>query len=127
VAPVVVERITDAQGKPLFEAPPAGPLTPTSRVVPARNVFLTNSLLNDVARYGTAARAQAQLGRGDLYGKTGTTNDAVDAWFAGFQAGEPRPGGGGVDGPRRPEAAWARANRAAAWPCRCGWTTWPRR
>ena len=92
VAPVVIERITDAQGKLLFEAPPAGPADAARRVVPARNVFLTNSLLNDVARYGTAARAQAQLGRGDLYGKTGTTNDAVDAWFAGFQAGAGSPG-----------------------------------
>ncbi|MES2718185.1 MAG: PBP1A family penicillin-binding protein [Pseudomonadota bacterium] len=87
VAPVVIERITDAQGKLLFEAPPPGVQDEASRVVPARNVFITNSLLNDVARYGTAARAQQQLGRNDLYGKTGTTNDAVDAWFAGFQAG----------------------------------------
>ena len=54
-------------------------------MLPARNVFVTNSLLNDVTRVGTAAKAQAQLGRPDLYGKTGTTNDAVDAWFAGFQ------------------------------------------
>jgi penicillin-binding protein 1A len=50
VAPVVIERITDAQGKVLFEAPPAGPADEARRVVPARNVFLTNSLLNDVAR-----------------------------------------------------------------------------
>jgi penicillin-binding protein 1A len=87
VAPVVIERITDAQGKALFEAAPPGAQDEASRVVPARNVFVTNSLLKDVARSGTAARAQAQLGRSDLYGKTGTTNDAVDAWFAGFQAG----------------------------------------
>ncbi len=87
VAPVVIERITDAQGKLLFEAAPAAAQDDSQRVVPARNVFITNSLLNDVARYGTAARAQQQLGRNDLYGKTGTTNDAVDAWFAGFQAG----------------------------------------
>lgn len=91
VAPVVIERITDAQGKLLFEAPSVttNPLArdEAARAVPARNVFVTNSLLNDVARYGTAARAQQQLGRNDLYGKTGTTNDAVDAWFAGFQAG----------------------------------------
>ena len=87
VAPVVIERITDAQGKVLFEAPPAGAQDEASRAVPARNVFITNSLLNDVTRYGTAARAQQQLGRNDVYGKTGTTNDAVDAWFAGFQAG----------------------------------------
>ena len=87
VAPVVIERITDAQGKLLFEAPQPLPLADVQHVVPARNVFITNSLLNDVARVGTAAKAQAQLQRHDLYGKTGTTNDAVDAWFAGFQAG----------------------------------------
>ncbi|MBC7730114.1 MAG: penicillin-binding protein, partial [Microbacteriaceae bacterium] len=75
----------------VFEAPAPPARDEALRVVPARNVFITNSLLNDVARYGTAARAQGQLGRGDLYGKTGTTNDAVDAWFAGFQAG---PAGG---------------------------------
>jgi penicillin-binding protein 1A len=54
-------------------------------VIPARNAFLTNSLLQDVTRVGTAAKAQAQLKRPDLFGKTGTTNDAVDAWFVGFQ------------------------------------------
>ncbi len=89
VAPVVITRIADAQGQVLFEAPAPLPLDEASRVLPARNVFVTNSLLNDVARVGTAARAQQQLGRSDLYGKTGTTNDAVDAWFAGFQAGAP--------------------------------------
>ena len=86
VPPVVIERITDAAGKLLFEAPPAPPQGTAQRVVPERNVFITNSLLNDVTRVGTAARAQGQLGRGDVYGKTGTTNDAVDAWFGGFQA-----------------------------------------
>jgi len=84
---VVVERITDASGKVHFEAPPAAPLSEDTRAIPARNVFVTNSLLNDVTRSGTAARAQATLRRSDLYGKTGTTNDAVDAWFAGFQPG----------------------------------------
>ncbi|MDP1968090.1 MAG: penicillin-binding transpeptidase domain-containing protein, partial [Burkholderiaceae bacterium] len=85
VAPIVIEKITDAQGKVLFEAPPAEALTEDNRAIPARNAFVTASLLNDVARSGTAARAQATLKRGDLYGKTGTTNDAVDAWFAGYQ------------------------------------------
>jgi len=84
VTPVVIERITDAQGKLLFQAPAAPPRDEANRALPARNVFITNTLLNDVVRYGTAARASAQLGRTDLYGKTGTTNDAVDAWFAGF-------------------------------------------
>lgn len=49
------------------------------------NTFLVSSLLQDVTRVGTAARAQATLKRPDLYGKTGTTNDMVDAWFAGYQ------------------------------------------
>ncbi len=99
VAPVVIERITDAQGKVLFEAPAAAPLDEGRRVLPARNVFITNSLLNDVTRVGTAARAQQQLQRADVYGKTGTTNDAVDAWFAGFQAGSVGASvGGGVGG-----------------------------
>ena len=95
VAPVLIERITDAQGTLLFEAPQPLPLADVQRALPARNVFITNSLLNDVARVGTAAKAQAQLQRNDLYGKTGTSNDAVDAWFAGFQAGAQRspPGG----------------------------------
>jgi len=85
VTATVIERITDAQGKVLFEAPPPAPRDEAGRAVPARNVFVTNSLLNDVTRVGTAARAQQQLGRPDVYGKTGTTNDAVDAWFAGFR------------------------------------------
>jgi len=85
VDPVVIEKITDAQGKVLFEAPPALPLTEDSRAIPARNAFVMNSLLADVTRVGTAARAQAALKRPDIYGKTGTTNDVVDAWFAGYQ------------------------------------------
>jgi len=68
----------------LYEASPAE-LDESARAISPRNVFVTNSLLNEVTRSGTAARAQAMLKRPDLYGKTGTTNDAVDAWFAGFQ------------------------------------------
>jgi penicillin-binding protein 1A len=98
--PVVIERIADAQGKVLFEAPPAPPLGEERRAVPARNVFLTSSLLNDVTRVGTAARAQRQLQRTDVYGKTGTTNDAVDAWFAGFQPGLAAVAWMGFDDPR---------------------------
>ncbi len=86
VNPVLIERITDAQGQVLFEAPPHTPAE-ADRVIPARNAFITNSLLQEVTRSGTAARAQAALKRPDLYGKTGTTDDAVDAWFAGYQPG----------------------------------------
>jgi penicillin-binding protein 1A len=65
--------------------PTAASAADGQRVIPARNAFITRSLLQEVTRSGTAARAQATLKRPDLYGKTGTTNDAVDAWFAGFQ------------------------------------------
>jgi penicillin-binding protein 1A len=85
VGAVVIERVTDAQGKVIFEAPPPAPLAEANRALPARNAFLTASLLGEVTRSGTAARAQATLQRPDLYGKTGTTDNAVDAWFAGFQ------------------------------------------
>jgi penicillin-binding protein 1A len=85
VPAIVIERVTDAQGKVVFEAPKPPPLTEDTRAIPARNAWLTASLLNSVTRTGTAARAQALLKRSDLYGKTGTTDDAVDAWFAGFQ------------------------------------------
>ena len=86
VTPRFIEQITDAQGKVLFQAPPL-PATPTEdqRAIPARNAFVVASLLNEVARTGTGAKAQATLKRPDIYGKTGTTNDAMDTWFAGFQ------------------------------------------
>jgi penicillin-binding protein 1A len=87
VDPVVVEKVTDAQGRLLFEAPPPALQTEDNRALPARNVHVMNSLLNDVTRTGTAARVQTTLKRPDLYGKTGTTNDVVDAWFAGYQPG----------------------------------------
>jgi penicillin-binding protein 1A len=85
VAPVVIEKIIDAQGKQVFEAPPAPAFTDANRVLPERNAFVTASLLNEVTKSGTAARAQAALRRADVYGKTGTTDDAVDAWFVGYQ------------------------------------------
>jgi penicillin-binding protein 1A len=83
--PVLTLRIADAQGKVLFEAPRPAALAEDTRAIPARNAYLAASLLAGVTKHGTAARAQHQLRRSDLYGKTGTTNDAVDAWFAGFQ------------------------------------------
>ncbi|MBC7941869.1 MAG: PBP1A family penicillin-binding protein [Chitinophagaceae bacterium] len=100
VEPVLVDRIFDAKGTLLFEAPPPAPLGENTRVLPERNVFLVNTLLRDVTLRGTAARAQATLQRGDLYGKTGTTNDAVDAWFAGFQPGVVAVAWMGYDEPR---------------------------
>ncbi len=84
VNPVVIEKITDSQGKVLFEAPAPDVQNDDNRAIPERNAWLMNNLLNDVARVGTGARAQSQLKRADVYGKTGTTDGAVDAWFAGY-------------------------------------------
>jgi penicillin-binding protein 1A len=84
VAPVVVEKIIDAQGKVLFEERPPEALTEDNRAIPARNAYVMSSMLNDVTRFGTGARAQALLKRRDVYGKTGTTDNAFDAWFTGY-------------------------------------------
>ena len=100
VEPVLIERIVGPQGQLLYEAPRAAALSEASRVVPERNVFLVNTLLRDVTLRGTAAKAQAQLQRPDLYGKTGTTNDAVDAWFAGWAPGAVAVAWVGYDEPR---------------------------
>jgi penicillin-binding protein 1A len=54
------------------------------RALDARNAFVMSSMLQEVTRAGTAANAQRQLRRADVYGKTGTTNDSMDTWFAGF-------------------------------------------
>jgi penicillin-binding protein 1A len=83
VPPRLISRITDAGGRVLLETE-APPLDDSLRVMEARNAFVMSSLLQEVTRSGTAARAQATLKRPDLYGKTGTTNDSMDAWFAGY-------------------------------------------
>jgi len=69
----------------LVESPAPEQPTEEQRAIPSRNAYVMGSLLQEVTRSGTAARAQAMLKRPDLYGKTGTTNDAMDAWFAGYQ------------------------------------------
>ncbi len=84
VAPQLIAKLTDNKGKLLYEAPQAD-VGEDNRVIEARNAFMMSSLLQEVTRSGTAAKAQAQLKRPDIYGKTGTTNDSMDAWFAGYQ------------------------------------------
>ena len=84
VNPYLIARVTDHKGRIISETP-APVLSESQRAIEPRNAFIMDSLLQEVTRAGTAARAQATLKRPDLYGKTGTTNDSVDAWFAGFQ------------------------------------------
>ncbi len=86
VTPQLITRITDAKGRVLLDTPPRAP-DESQRTLSARNAFVMSTLLQEVTRSGTAARAQGTLKRPDLYGKTGTTNDSMDAWFAGYQPG----------------------------------------
>ena len=85
VNPWLISRVSEQRGRVLVDTP-AVPLSEENRAIDARNAFLMTSLLQEVTRSGTAARAQSTLKRPDVYGKTGTTNDAMDAWFAGYQA-----------------------------------------
>jgi penicillin-binding protein 1A len=85
VNPYVIARVTDADGKVLSEARPERAGVEANRVIDARNAFLMDSMLRDVAHRGTAAKAGLALKRPDIAGKTGTTNDSMDAWFAGYQ------------------------------------------
>src|SRR5512133_1410717 len=84
VNPWLITKITDQKGKAIVESQPPLP-NEAVRAVDARNAFIMSRLLQEVARSGTAARAQRELKRTDLYGKTGTTNDQIDTWFNGFQ------------------------------------------
>ncbi len=84
VNPWLITRVTDQKGAVLVETKPPV-LDESVRAVSERNAFMMQSLLQEVTRSGTAASAQATLKRPDLYGKTGTTNDSMDAWFSGFQ------------------------------------------
>ena len=68
------------------DAPEPDGATVARRVVPAGDAWILQSILRDVVRRGTGRKALA-LGRGDLAGKTGTTNNQHDAWFCGFVPG----------------------------------------
>jgi len=82
--PYVIQKVVDDRGNVLSQAQPAVAGDEALRVIDARNAFIMDSMMHDVMRYGTGARAMA-LGRQDLAGKSGTTNDYIDAWFSGYQ------------------------------------------
>jgi penicillin-binding protein 1A len=84
IQPHFIQKIVDDRGNPLGAAQPALAGEESLRVIDARNAFIMDSMMQDVTRYGTAASV-AKLGRRDLAGKTGTTNDFVDGWFCGYQ------------------------------------------
>ena len=82
--PMLISKITDHKGRVLNAAVPPV-LNESMRTLDARNAYVMDTLLNTVALRGTAAAARRALNRPDIYGKTGTTNDSIDTWFAGFQ------------------------------------------
>ena len=87
VQPYLIEKVTDAEGNVLMQSHNAKVGDGAPRTLDARNAYVMNSLLHGVATQGTGRRAGNALKRADIGAKTGTTNDALDAWFAGY-AGE---------------------------------------
>ncbi|MBI4291831.1 MAG: penicillin-binding protein 1A [Betaproteobacteria bacterium] len=100
VEPYIISKIVDDRGNVLAQAQIRQAGDETLRAIDPRNAFVMDSMLHDVVRYGTAARARS-LGRNDLAGKTGTTNDFVDAWFAGYHPMLVGVAWVGFDQPRR--------------------------
>ncbi|GAB2873174.1 penicillin-binding protein 1A [Paraburkholderia jirisanensis] len=84
VNPYLIAEVTDARGVAVLRAQPLVAGRDAPRTVDARNAYIMNSLLHSVATAGTGAGSNV-LKRSDLQGKTGTTNDAKDGWFAGYQ------------------------------------------
>jgi penicillin-binding protein 1A len=85
IKPHIIKKIVDAKGAVIFEETPPLAGKDAEQAIDPRNAFIMTTLMRDVVRAGTATKALA-LGRGDLAGKTGTTNDSFDAWFAGYNA-----------------------------------------
>jgi penicillin-binding protein 1A len=86
VEPYLISKVIDAKGNVLFEASPQKAGDSNLRVLDARTAFVMDSLLQEVTKTGTATSARPALGRSDIAGKTGTTNESMDAWFAGYQS-----------------------------------------
>jgi penicillin-binding protein 1A len=81
ITTTIKSNIDETSNQPIaIEKPTYAP-----RVLPASNAYLITSMLQDVVQKGTARKARA-LKRNDIAGKTGTTNDQKDAWFAGFNS-----------------------------------------
>ncbi|KVU26312.1 penicillin-binding protein [Burkholderia ubonensis] len=84
VNPYLIAEVTDPNGVVVARAQPLVADQNAPRAIDARNAYVMNSLLQSVAQRGTGAKSNV-LKRTDLAGKTGTTNDSHDAWFAGYQ------------------------------------------
>ena len=87
ITPYLITRITDSHGTTVSEAKPTLAGKDAERAIDPRNAFIMQTLLRDVITSGTATRA-LELKRKDLAGKTGTTNENIDAWFCGFNTAQ---------------------------------------
>ena len=116
IQPYIVSEIRDERDQLLAQAQPVKAGDESLLVIDPRNAYVMDSMLRDVTIYGTAARASATLKRRDLAGKTGTTNEHVDAWFCGYQQtvvgcswvgfDQPKNMGGGETGGTTALPAW---------------------
>ncbi|KAG1270358.1 hypothetical protein G6F65_013168 [Rhizopus arrhizus] len=84
VTPYLIDRVTDSNGKVIMQSKPVVAGDAAARAIDPRTAWIMDDILRGVATYGTAARARALLKRNDIAGKTGTTNESVDAWFSGY-------------------------------------------
>ena len=100
VNPLLITRITDNKGRVLQQSTPPV-IDEAMRTIDARNAFVMSQLLGEVARSGTAYKVWQTFKRADLAGKTGTTNDSMDAWFAGYQPNLAAVVWIGYDNPRK--------------------------
>ena len=100
IEPYLVKEIRDEAGNVLARVDPPVAGETAERAIDERNAYLMDSVMKDVVRRGTAAKALV-LKRGDLAGKTGTTNEYVDAWFCGYQPTVAAVAWIGFDQPRK--------------------------
>ncbi|MDO8962439.1 MAG: penicillin-binding protein 1A [Methylophilus sp.] len=98
VKPYLITKIVDADGKVIESVDPSKHIS-AYRVIDQRNAFLMTSMMQDVINKGTARQASV-LGRSDIAGKTGTTNNQMDVWFAGFNPKEVAVAWMGYDTPK---------------------------
>ena len=99
ITPHIISKITDSNGNIIEEMHYPRAHQDAPRVIDSRNAFLMTSMMRDVVLRGTATKAKS-LGRNDLAGKTGTTNNQIDAWFAGFNPKQVAVSWIGYDQPR---------------------------
>ena len=99
ITPHIINKITDSNGNIIEEMRYPRARQDAPRVIDGRNAFLMTSMMRDVVLRGTATKAKS-LGRNDIAGKTGTTNNQIDAWFAGYNPKQVAVSWIGYDQPR---------------------------